>query len=519
MERISRFIIEIIIGLIGSIIVASFFNFLEPAKDYIDVIFRTHPIFWGVIISWFFAVISTGTILLFAYFNRNMSDQYEIILRESERYLMMVSMAVIFYISINLASETLTGKGIPILSDPYKIGVLSVSPQDLFLISLALIIIVLVFFVAPRFKLSKKVIILILFVLIFSISFLFNSISKSEVIPHPEDDLLKYEQENREHRNRFLLSTVIGILFFIIIWWKKPKDVEGSDLKDLGIYFSIIPAFVVASLALNRHPFVTYDNLTGHAVVGILIISGFVTLVILTMISLKNPVKATWIWGFATVGSLIAISSFSSLFLLLEPIIHDINLFRNILMFSIAVILVILQYGFAYEKLFKYRFTEWWRIKFRPMAMIISILIILFIGSIDNELKPWGIPVKLIGIVLALILVIFLPWILGIVMFWKDMKLKWFKLPGIPLPKYQGMVMVKAEMSQANLKNIVEELDKMKGVYQTMVVMGEYDVCLIVEGENHDKIADKILEIRKIKGVARTITLTDIRESFDKVGS
>ncbi|MCK5044088.1 Lrp/AsnC family transcriptional regulator, partial [Candidatus Pacearchaeota archaeon] len=81
----------------------------------------------------------------------------------------------------------------------------------------------------------------------------------------------------------------------------------------------------------------------------------------------------------------------------------------------------------------------------------------------------------------------------------------------------QGMLLIKAETGPDKLKNIVDKLDSIKGVYQTLVVMGEYDVCLIVEGVDSDDMAGKIFKIRKIEGVASTTTLTDIRESFDRV--
>jgi uncharacterized protein with GYD domain len=91
-----------------------------------------------------------------------------------------------------------------------------------------------------------------------------------------------------------------------------------------------------------------------------------------------------------------------------------------------------------------------------------------------------------------------------------------FKLPKLPLPKYQGMVLVKAKTDPGSLKEVIKGLDGMEGVYQTMVVRGEYDVCLIVEGVDSYDIEKKILEIRKINSVANTTTLRDVREFFDR---
>ena len=84
------------------------------------------------------------------------------------------------------------------------------------------------------------------------------------------------------------------------------------------------------------------------------------------------------------------------------------------------------------------------------------------------------------------------------------------------LPMHQGMVLVKAKTDPGSLKEVIKGLDGMDGVYQTMVVRGEYDVCLIVEGIDSYDIEEKILEIRKINGIANTTTLRDVREFFDR---
>ena len=511
-----KLVSELIIGIVAALIVGYIAGVIDYFYKVIITAFHPYPIFSGVMFSWFFAITSTGIILFFAYINHGKRDQYEKIFKKSEKWLMSVSIAVLFYISINLASEALTKVGVPIFSKTYEIvNFIQVSPQDAFLISVVFMTIFLLFFVAPRYEIRKLIIIIGLSLIISGLLILFFIFAK----PVPESNQVNVVA----HIGPFLVSTIFGLILTFVLWLRMPKEAKGSDLHDLCLYFSIMPAPIVASLVLIGHKFVTYPNLPGHMVVGFLFISGFASLVILTMISLKKIKIGFWIWIFAAVLSLFSISSFCSLFLFLEPLFCEIDTFRNILMYSIAIILLILQYGFSYEKLLKYRFTEWWRRVWRPRAMVISILAILVVGAISPEFKPWGIPFKLILVFLALFLVVCLPWILGLITFWKTFRKKiefrGFKRPKIPplLPRYQGMVLIKAETGPDKLKNVVNKLDSIKGVYQTMVVMGEYDVCLIVEGVDSDDIATKIFKIRKIEGVASTTTLTDIRESFDKM--
>jgi len=499
-----KLVSELIIGIVAALIVGYIAGVIYCFYKVIITAFHPYPIFSGVMFSWFFAVTSTWIILSFAYINHGKRDQYEKVFKKSEKWLMSVSIAVLFYISINLASEALTKVGVPIFSETYEIvNFIQVSPQDAFLISVVFMTIFLLFFVAPRYGIGKLIIIIGLSLIISGLLILFFIFAK----PAPESNQVNVVA----HIGPFLVSTIFGLILTFVLWLRMP------------LYFSIMPAPIVASFVLIGHKFVTYPNLPGHMVVGFLFISGFASLVILTMISLKKIKIGFWIWIFAAVLSLFSISFFCSLFLLLKPLFCEIDTFRNILMYSIAIILLILQYGFSYEKLLKYRFTEWWRREWRPRAMVISILAILVVGAINPEFKPWGIPFKLILVFLALFLVVCLPWILGLITFWKTFRKKiefrGFKRPKIPplLPGYQGMVLIKAETGLDKLINVVNKLDSIKGVYQTMVVMGEYDVCLIVEGVDSDDMAKKIFMIRKIEGVASTTTLTDIRESFDKM--
>lgn len=509
------FIIKHLVFFIGTLIIGYIYFFI----DVIISFFYDYPVFSGVMFSWLFAIASTGIIVVFAYANSGKRDQYEKIFIKSEKWLISANIAVLFYISINLASEALTKVGVPIFSKTYEIAnIIQVSPQDAFLFSLVIVTIFLLFFVAPYCEIEFSLLINIALLIIIPGLFILFFIFAKPVELNQDNVLAQIEP--------FFIISIFGFISTILLYSRMPENAKGEDFNDLCLYFSIMPAPIVASLVLIGYELVTFPNLAGHAVVGFLFISGFASLVILTMASLKNIEIGLWIWALAAVLSLSAISFFSFLFLFLKPML-DTDTFKNTLIFSIAIILLILQYGFSYEKLMKYRFTEWWRREWRPKAMVISIFVILVVGAISPEYdNPWGIGAdsfKLLWVFLALFLVVCLPWIIGLITFrktfWKNIEYRGFKLPKIPplLPRYQGMVLVKAETGPDKLKNIVNGLDSIQGVYQTMVIMGEYDVCLIVEGIDSNDIAKKIFKIRKIRGVASTTTLTDIRESFNRV--
>ncbi|MCK4689033.1 MAG: HEAT repeat domain-containing protein, partial [Candidatus Marinimicrobia bacterium] len=166
-------LIGIIITIIG-IIIGLFLAKPELWK-YITSWFMNHPIFLGVMISWLVAFSSTGIVFLFARFNRD-KKQYEKILNDYGIRLTAISIFVIFYISINLASEALTGSGVPIFSEPYKIVIPNVTPQDAFLILLVIIIIFLVFIIAPRYGhgVTQKTFIIMSLAMILGLLFLFS---------------------------------------------------------------------------------------------------------------------------------------------------------------------------------------------------------------------------------------------------------------------------------------------------------------------------------------------------------
>ena len=202
--------------------------------------------------------------------------------------------------------------------------------------------------------------------------------------------------------------------------------------------------------------------------------------------------------------SFVAIFLFTSLFLWLcsEKIEEN---FRHTLNFLVVMIILILFYSYFYEKLEKYQFTEWWK-EWKPIAIIISILLIFIVSTIKTECNIFGYTIpKFIIIILALILLISLPWIIG-----------WINFRGKKLPKYQGMILVKAETSPDKLKKLKKTLSLIDGLYNTKVIMGEYDLCLNIEGLDLDDIAKKVLKIRDIKGIISTTTFIDINEFFDE---
>ena len=334
-----------------------------------------------------------------------------------------------------------------------------------------------------------------------------------------------------------IIFVVFSIVSLLIYKFRGIPEGIKSDFRDILLVFCFVPAIIVASLVLAGDDLVKFPNLFGLVVVGLLLISGFAALMSIVAISFKqetihfplfNPV-----WILSAFASLAAISGFSILFLWLRDFVQ-LDIFRKVLSFSVAIMILILLYGFLYEKLQKYQFTEWWRRECRPIAMIISIVLIAIVSAINPNpywLWRWEIPKKLLGIVVVLVIGYFLPWlIMGFrILLNKTIRELCVDFPKLPkylkklskgeptiLPVHQGMVLVKVKTGPDNLKKVVEGLDAIEGVYQTMVVTGEYDVCLTVEGVSSDDIEKKILEIRKIDGIVSTTTLTDIREFFDR---
>ena len=518
------------------------------------------PFFVGVLCSWLVAVISAFAVLYVTHLHSDRKEKYKEIFRQSETWLRGITIIVLFYMAIHLSSKAFCEKtvdddvwnpvGIPIFGEPYaellngacdKLYFFKyISLQDVILSTFVIFILILIFAIAPYCIYKYKNIIPIFIVISFALSVIIalviyfflkdpsivvgaipTSLEKSVfpkwiTEPPPMDEL--NEIDLHLFFATFLVSSVLYILIHKIT--KIPKGCEG-DFRDLQIVFCFIPSIIVASLVVSEDKLVQFPNIFGHIVIGLLLISGFSTLVTLTTISFSLNENPYGILYRLALASLAAISFFSVIFLLIP--FQEMETFGKILSFAVAVMIIILLYGFLYEKLRKYQFTEWWRREWRPIAMIISIVIIAITGAIDSEtnMSILGISIKyikLICIALALAVGYLLPSI--IICLKRLSKGQMPKLSNLStcwkLPMCQGMILVKAETDPGKLKEVVDGLDGIYGVYQTMVVRGEYDVCLTVEGIDSDDIAKKILDIRKIKGVASTTTLTDIRESFDR---
>ena len=107
-----------------------------------------YPFFSGVMISWGVAVFSTFIVLLFAYFNHDKKkQQYKEIFRQSEKWLRRITIFVLFYIGIHLASKAFWKIGIPKLGETYV--AYYISPQDVFLSCFVFFIIISLFLIAP----------------------------------------------------------------------------------------------------------------------------------------------------------------------------------------------------------------------------------------------------------------------------------------------------------------------------------------------------------------------------------
>jgi len=114
-------------------------------------------------LSWSAAIFSIFMVSYFAYWNRDKKEQYNEIFRQSEQWLRGITIVVLFYLAIHLASKAFWGIGIPILGqsyDPYFL-----SPQDIFLSSLVFFTIMLLFGIAPYIIDKYKNIVLYLLII------------------------------------------------------------------------------------------------------------------------------------------------------------------------------------------------------------------------------------------------------------------------------------------------------------------------------------------------------------------
>ncbi len=528
----SNIIVKIIIIPILLFIPVLLGNFINP-------FFMKHPFLGGVLFSWFVAVASTFIVLFCAYNNSGKKEEYDEIVKQSEGLLRSITLVILFYLAIHLASKAFCGIGIPIFGEPYaELGFSkNISPQDVFLLSFVFSLIISIYFIAPYYILKSYwrlhiLHILISLSLVLSILFAWKFTSfyshAASLIYSYHSSFAPFKSTAEQPQTAIsslpffvAVFVLVSIIYLILQSWETMKIPEGSkgEFRDLGLVFCLMPAIIVASLVSAENELVRFPNISGHVVVGLLIIGGFATFMSMITISFRQERIFPWsnpVWVHSTILSLWAISFFSMVFLLLRNFLEiDIITFGKAFNFFVAIMLLILLYGFLYEKLQKYHFTEWWRREYKPIALIISILLISIVSLID----PKQFKIKLIGIGLVLVVGFCLPWIMMSIMSIRKFKIERWK----ELPKYlkitsmhQGMVMVKVETAPGSLKNVVKKLDGIEGVYQTMVVKGDYDLCMVVEGMSFDDIERKIIDIRKAKGVASTTTLMDIREFFDR---
>ncbi|MCD4842051.1 MAG: hypothetical protein K8R08_08660 [Methanosarcinales archaeon] len=506
-------------------------------KNILDSILIVHekleyyPFVSGVFVSWFCAFISILLILILA--NNNNKENYQKVFKNYEIKLIYLTMFILFYMAIHLASTAFGNITIPIFSQSYNrpdfFG--NFSPQDVFLSLLAFSVVLLVFFIVPnKPNLQKKNIkipspklarenkhywlcfswVKTPINLLTTFFIIFLMVSLIIIIPSPPEKQIDdvYTQTIEPDKSMFNVISFISfviLILFTYLFKNKLRDIEKikGDFKNLIFFYSIIPAIIVATLVLSGNKLVEYPNFAGHIVVGILFISGFYTYITLITIYFSLDEKPYLILFYLALISFVAIFLFTSLFLVVcsEEIEEN---FRPILNFIVVMIILILIYSSFYEKLAKYQFTEWWK-EWKPIAIIISIFVIFIVSTIKTECNIYGYMIpKYIIIILVLIFLIYLPRIIGL-----------SKFKG-KLPKYQGMVLVKAETSPDKLKKLKDTLILEDGLYNTKVIMGEYDLCLIIEGLDLDDIAKKVLKIRETEGVISTTTFIDINEFFDK---
>ena len=613
-----------IVGLVITII-DTYFSGLAKS---VHAVLLYYPFISGVIFSCLFAFISILIILMLA--NDNNKDNYINIFTKYEKGLLYLTMSILFYIAIHLASMAFYEIGVPFFSEPYDRADIFryVSPQDIFLSLLAISVISLVFIFAPniptirrwlsihiplhelkpeykhfllRFSwVKKKINLLIVVFIIFLILSLIISIkiipSLPEFTENPHDEsqflfnwdeipgndsktledilrldynicwietaviekieynkaikvsnknnslFLRLNDENTNvtlkideriaekffankldgelkiysqtieqakpnksaFRNFFIGSFIVSILLYLSMFKNNYNDILydikkiKNDFRDLIIYYCTIPAIFVASLVLSGNKLVEYPNIPGLIVVGLIFISGFFTYITFMRIYISLSKKPYIVLICLAIISFVEILFFSFLFLYIVPDIIKDN-FKYTLNIIVIIIILISIYSFFYEKLEKYKFTEWWK-EWKPIAIIISMIVIFIVSAIDTDTKS-------IIIIFVVIFLILLPMIIGWIKF---RKFKLFKLP-----KYHGMVLVEAETSPEKLKKLKDTLSSIDGLYNTKVIMGEYDLCLNIEGLDLDDIAKKVLKIREIEGIISTTTFIDINEFFD----
>ncbi|TFH44507.1 MAG: hypothetical protein E4G94_03680 [ANME-2 cluster archaeon] len=457
-------------------------------------------------------------------YTEDYKNAYHLFSTRYEKWFSGFTTLFLLYLAFHLSSKGFTGEGIPIVSETYsQLWKLSgngffanVSPQDICLGLFAFVTIIFIFGVVPRKLANSKIKDDYIVIGSFAVSFLFALFialacyfvyrpAELVTITAPTTSfqlmIIQVCEEIGERINLFILSTIISLSTSLFFYWRMEKgEAMKEDFINLLISFCLIPAIILGPLALAQDELIIYPNYVGHAVVGLFFISGFLTLMFLTMMFFKTEINMIEPWLCSMFASLAAISSSCFVFLWLKPMFIGIDNLGQLLLLPISFMLIVLAYGMLYERM-SYRIGEWWIRRWKPLAMILSIVLILIIAP----LKPtiW----KLVIIIFSVIFAFFIPYLCSVLEFG-------FNFGKRGLPKYFGGVLIK--ISPGMSTRVRGKINKIKGVYQTMVVTGPYDVYATIEAIDAGDFTNKIREIGETKGVTQTITLKDITEVIEK---
>ena len=479
------------------------------------------PLFFGVLISWFSAVLSIVLLVILARINKPYRNEYKLISTRYKKWFCRITALVLFYLAFHLSSKGFTNIGIPKVSEPYiNLWGLrgtgfwaNVSPQDICLSIFAFMTIIFIFGFAPRllFKYKNKDDYIVIGG--FASSFLIALVvalgcyylcRPAELVTTTApttpliSTIIQVGEKIGERINLFLLCTIMSSLISCIFYWKMEKQqAMKEDFRNLLIAFCLIPAIILGPLVLAEDPLITFPNIVGNIVVGIFFISGFLTLVFLMMMFLETETDMKYPLISLIFASLGAISLSCFVFLMFKELFIEKDNLKQLLLIPIAFILIVLAYGMMYECIWRYRFGEWWIRTWRPLAMILCIVLIL----ICAPLKPtiW----KLAIIIIMVFIAFFIPNLCSVLEF-----------RTLGLPKYFGRVIIKVMPGMS--KEVRDKIELIEGVYQTIVVTGPYDVYAIIEAIDAGDFKNKIREIGETEGVTQTITLKDITEVIEK---
>lgn len=301
MEKGIKYLITVLFTATISLVYEYGIEYITIIISFMDDKFSDYPFVSGVFFSCLFALLSILLILKLA--NIDNKVNYYVIFRDYEKKLLILTMLILFYLAIHLASIAFHKSGIPFFADPYDrsdfFGYLS--PQDVFLALLAISVVILTFYIAPKISKKKSICIplpklnlenkpyllclscvekhinlptiLFVFFLILSVIISFKIIP---IIPSfPEIQIKQAKPDELMFNLIFLISFVILILFTYILYVTKLEIIKQikDDFRNLIFFYCIIPAIILASLVLAGNNLIKYPNFFGNLVVGIIFIS------------------------------------------------------------------------------------------------------------------------------------------------------------------------------------------------------------------------------------------------------